>query len=235
MKSIKNWDNNTWLSSKNYINSFNLFLIKNLKLNKYSKILDIGCGRGKIVGTLYSQLKLKSKPIGIDIENHKDKDQRIIFNKSDAIKFLSKRIFFDLIIIKQTIHLLKINQIKKLIKLCKNSLNKDGKIIILTLDSYNNQIPTFKLMQYKLQKSLIRDKKIINFIKKNNKNLKTKKFVYDVNIFKSKYLEMVKERYISILINMSSKQILDGINELNNNFNKKIKFKDKLQCIILKK
>ena len=27
---IKNWDNKTWLSSKNYIKSFNKFLIKQL-------------------------------------------------------------------------------------------------------------------------------------------------------------------------------------------------------------
>ena len=42
---IKNWDNKTWLSSKDYIESFNNFLIKNLRINSNSKILDIGCGR----------------------------------------------------------------------------------------------------------------------------------------------------------------------------------------------
>ena len=78
MKSIKNWDNKTWLSSKDYINSFNNFLINNAKLKSKSKILDIGCGRGKILGDLYTKLKLKYKPIGIDTENHKDKDKQII-------------------------------------------------------------------------------------------------------------------------------------------------------------
>ena len=58
---IKNWDNRTWLSSKNYIEQFNEFLLKNIKLNSNSKILDIGCGRGKILGNLNSKLKLKKK------------------------------------------------------------------------------------------------------------------------------------------------------------------------------
>ena len=52
---IKNWDNKTWLSSKDYINQFNKFLLKNIKLNSNSIILDIGCGRGKILGSLNSK------------------------------------------------------------------------------------------------------------------------------------------------------------------------------------
>ena len=76
--SLKNWDNKTWLSSSSYIKSFNNFLLKQVKLNKNSQILDIGCGRGKILGSLSSKLSLKRKSIGIDIENHKDRDKRII-------------------------------------------------------------------------------------------------------------------------------------------------------------
>ena len=40
-KNIKNWDNKTWLSSKRYIQSFNNFLIKNIKINSNSKILNL--------------------------------------------------------------------------------------------------------------------------------------------------------------------------------------------------
>ena len=57
---IKNWDNKTWLAAQNYINKFNKFLLKNIKLNSKSLILDIGCGRGKILGSLSSKLKLKT-------------------------------------------------------------------------------------------------------------------------------------------------------------------------------
>ena len=51
MKSIKNWDNKTWLSSKDYINSFNKFLIKHSNLNSNSKILDIGLVEEKFQAT----------------------------------------------------------------------------------------------------------------------------------------------------------------------------------------
>ena len=81
---IKNWDNKTWLSSEDYINSFNKFLIKQVKLNSKSRILDIGCGRGKILGNLSSKLKLKFKPLGIDIIDHKDKDKSCLLYTSPS-------------------------------------------------------------------------------------------------------------------------------------------------------
>ena len=79
---IKNWDNKTWLSSNDYIKSFNKFLFKNIKLNANSEILDIGCGRGKILGAIKSDLKLKNKPTGIDIINHNNKYKRQTYQQS---------------------------------------------------------------------------------------------------------------------------------------------------------
>ena len=236
MASLKNWDNKTWLSSKKYIYSFNNFITKQQKLNKHSRILDIGCGRGKIIGDLSKKLKLVNKPIGLDIVNHKDKCKKINFKKTDALTFVSNtKINFDLILIKQTIHLLKINQIIKLLSICKKNLNSSGQILILSLDHKKNQIPTFYLMNEKLKDSLERDKKIFDLITKKYSNIIIKKFIFNVNVFKKKYLQMIKDRYISILINFSNKKIENGIFEINLKYNKKIKFKDKLICFILKK
>tara|TARA_B100001175_G_C19496034_1_gene635358 strand:+ start:1339 stop:2049 length:711 start_codon:yes stop_codon:yes gene_type:complete len=234
--SLKNWDNKTWLSSRKYIQSFNSFILKQQILNKNSKILDIGCGRGKIIENLYSKLKLINKPIGLDIEDHKDKSKKIIFKKTDAITFIYKtEINFDLILIKQTIHLLQIKQIIKLLSACKNKLNPGGKIIILSLDQDNNDIPTFLTMEKKLIISLKRDKKIFNLILKTFKNTIVKSFVYKVKILKKEYIKMIKKRYISILLNFNDKLIEDGINEINLKYKKKLKFKDRLICLILNK
>ena len=236
MKSLKNWDNETWLSSKKYIYSFNNFILKQKKLNKYSKILDIGCGRGKIIGDLFKRLKLINKPIGLDIENHQDKSKKIIFKKIDGLSFISKtKKTFDLILIKQTIHLLKNNQIKKLISICKSKLNPNGKILILSLDPENNEIPSFSLMNSKLQKSFKRDKKILELISKIYPKIITKYFVFDVNILRNKYTQMIKNRFISTLLNLTNKQIADGIKEINTTFKKEVKFKDRLICLIISK
>ena len=231
---IKNWDNKTWLSSQNYINSFNNFLIKNTKINSKFKILDIGCGRGKILGSLSSRLSLKYKPLGIDIINHKDRDKRINFKRANILDLsLRKSQKFDLILIKQTIHLIKLSKVKKLLKSLEKILNTKGKILIFTLDTINNEIPTFKLMKFKLSRSLMRDKKILKIITNLYPQRIKKKFIFNVRISKKKYLDMIKNRYISTLIPLSKKQINQGIQEIDYCYKNKLKFKDKLNCIIL--
>ena len=236
MLSIKNWDNKTWISSNKYIKSFNNFLLKQKKLNRNSKILDIGCGRGKITGALSTKLKLKNKPIGLDIENHKDKDKRIIFKKISAIKYLKKnKKKFDLILIKQTIHFFDLKNIKKILTYANFSLEKRGVILILTLDTKNNEIPTFTLMKEKLNQSFKKDIAIWKYILQLNFKKNITKFNFKVSVKKKIYLKMIKQRYISTLLKFSSVQILNGINEINLKYKENILFNDKLNCLILKK
>ena len=71
MKKLRNWDNKTWLSSKKYISAFNFFLKEKVKLNKNTKVLDIGCGRANIISFLQKKYKFKNKAIGIDIVRNK--------------------------------------------------------------------------------------------------------------------------------------------------------------------
>ena len=233
---LKNWDNKTWLSSVKYINSFNQFILKQVNLDKHSRILDIGCGRGKILGNLSNKLKLSKKPLGLDIENHKDKSKKIIFKKIDALSFVSKtKLTFDLILIKQTIHLLKKKQAKKLLSICKNKLNPNGKVIILSLDPKKNEIPTFPLMKEKLRISLNKDEKLFDLIFKNKSKLNIKKFTYEVKILKNKYLQMIRNRYMSTLLNFTDEELKNGIIEIKNDYGNLLKFKDRLICFILKK
>ena len=236
MLSIKNWDNNTWISSMKYIKSFNNFLVKQKKLTKHSKILDIGCGRGKIIGSLSSKLKLVHKPIGLDIEKHKDFDKRISFKKINAIKYLTNnKKKFDLILIKQTIHFFNLREIMKILRFSHDSLKPEGVILILSLDTKNNEIPSFFFMKQKLNHSFKRDNLIWKKLLQLNINKNITKFNFKVRVKKNIYLKMIKQRYISTLLKFSSLQISNGINEINLKYKKNILFNDKLKCIIFTK
>ena len=236
MKGLRNWDNKTWLSSKKYISSFNNFLNSKIRFNKNTFVLDMGCGRANIISSLQKKYRFKNKPIGIDIIRNKNIKKNIIFIKINGHSFLKKtNKKFDLILIKQTIHLLKKKQVIKLLSICKNKLNLNGKIIILSLDPKKNEIPTFQLMNKKLKISLQKDEKLFNLILKDQNRIIIKKFVFDVQILKTKYLQMIKNRYISTLLNFTDKQLKNGLNEIKNNYGKVLKFKDRLICFIITK
>ena len=186
MIQIKNWDNKTWLSSASYLNAFNSFLLKKKKLNKNSKILDIGCGRGKIIGSLSRKFKLSNKPIGIDPIVHKDVDKSIDFRNQDIFKFFKvNNQKFDLILIKQTLHFFNKSKRQELLKTCKNNLKKNGVLLILSLNTSKNEIPCFQLMKQRLNRGLARDSIMLNSVNKILKNTKIDKFKYEVSTTKT--------------------------------------------------
>ena len=234
MKKLKNWDNKTWLSSKSYIFHFNKFLKTKINLNKNSKILDIGCGRANIISALQKKYKFKNKPIGIDVVANKGIKKNIEFEKIDALKYLKYQEKFDLILIKQTIHFFSKIKIRKLLELAKKRLNKHGKIIILTLDPNKNEIPCFILMKKYLLKSLKKDKMLLKEIKKVLKNYSKSNFILKISIKKSKYVQMLKNNYISCLLNIPKHKLLLGIKEIKEGYGQTIIFNDKLICLTYK-
>ena len=235
MKRLRNWDNETWLSSKKYIFAFNLFLSSKIKLNKKTKILDIGCGRANIISYLQKKYKFNSKPVGIDIVKNKDIKKNIQFRKADAIFYLKKKENYDLILIKQSIHFFSKTQINFLLNLIKERLNPRGKLLIFFLNTKSNKIPCFKLMKEKLRESFKKDKILLKIVKKNLKKTSENKFSFKVKITKLKYISMINSRYISCLLNMSDKELKKGIGEIQSKYKNQIEFTDTLKCISFRK
>ena len=236
MKNLKNWDKKTWLSSPKYISSITEFLEKNIKFNKEIKILDIGCGRGKIISTLSKKYQMINLPLGIDIVDHKDVAIKIRFTKANALRYLSKtKEKFNLILFKQSIHFFSFEEIKKILKYSKKNLYPEGKIIILALHSKKNNWPSFKVFKKKLTQSLKKDKKILDLIKFNFKKYKINYFIFKVKITRAEYLQMIKNKFTSCLLNLSIKELKVGMKEIKKKYKKKLEFYDKLICISYKK
>ena len=236
MKNLKNWDKKNWLSSNAYISSLRHFLKKQINFNKKTKILDIGCGRGKIISNLSKKYHMSNLPLGIDIVKHKDTAKGIRFIKTNALKYLKKtKEKFDVILFKQSIHFFNYLEIKKILTFSKNNLTPKGKILILALHPKKNNWPVFKIFKLKLINSLKKDKLILNLIKSRFKNHKINYFNFEVKIRRDLYLKMIKSRFNSCLLSISSKEIKNGIEEIKKKYKKKLIFSDKLICISYKK
>ena len=102
-------------------------------------------------------------------------------------------------------------------------VNKDVKKNIV----FKN-IGALKYLKKQEKYDLILIKQTIHFFSKSNLNLL-------VNISKQKYIRMIRERYISCLLNMSSKEINLGISEIKLKYKNQIKFTDTLKCISYRK
>ena len=235
MKKLKNWDNKTWLSSKSYISQFHKFIKRKINFNKNLKILDIGCGRANIISYLQRKYKFRNKAIGIDIIKNNDVKKNILFKKTDAIKYLRNSEKFDLIIIKQTIHFFSKSRLKILLNLLLEKLNYDGTLMIFSLKTKKNNIPCFKKMKKKLNLSLQKDERLLSLIKNKLKKSREMNFNYKVKITRLEYIKMIKKRYMSCLLNLSKKDLDNGVGEIKLNYNNQIKFTDTLKCITYQK
>ncbi len=89
-------------------------------------------------------------------------------------------------------------------------------------------------MKIKLNRSLKKDKVLIKLIKKNLKKFSCSTFKKKVIVKKSDYIKMLKNRFISCLINISKKEIIKGTKEIENNYRNFIRFEDILECIMYK-
>ena len=106
--------------------------------------------------------------------------------------------------------------------------------MIFSLKTKKNEIPCFKKMKSNLINSLKKDEILINQFKKNLKIVKKSEFKFKVEIERKKYIKMLKNRYISCLLNLSNKEIEKGIIEIKSIYKKNIKFNDVLNCFIYK-
>ena len=137
MKKLKNWDHNTWLSSRKYILSFHKFLKKDINFNKKIKILDIGCGGGLLsepmtkLGGIVTGIDASNKNIQIANIHAKKKDLKITYQCASPENFKSNK-KFDIILNMEIVE--HVNDVNFFIKKSSEHLKKNGIMFVATLN-----------------------------------------------------------------------------------------------------
>jgi hypothetical protein len=93
----------------------------------------------------------------------------------------------------------------------------------------------FKVFESKLIKSQKKDKINFKLIKSIFKKYKINYFIYKVKIDRNLYVQMIKNRFNSCLLNISLKELKNGVKEIKKNHKKKQIFYNKLISISYKK
>ena len=134
----------------NYWDKMASKLIKKFKLTSSSKILDIGCGKGFLLESLYRKLQA-SEIYGCDISRYAIKNshptikKKLFFhNAKNKLKFKSKK--FDLVISLNCLHNLEYYDLKQSIK----EINRVAKNSYIVVESYRNDIELFNLQCWAL-------------------------------------------------------------------------------------
>ena len=125
-------------------------LIKNYQLDNYSKILDIGCGKGFLLFEIKKILP-KIDIEGIDIskyglKNSKKEIKKFLFKKDIKKKLKYRNKEFDLVLSINTLHNLEINHLKKAI----TEIQRVGKKKYICTESYRNNQELFNLQCWAL-------------------------------------------------------------------------------------
>lgn len=224
-----NWDRSSWLSSKEYFAKLSNQLIKSLDLHEEIKILDVGCGRGYLLRSLANKANLINIPFGVEPVKHEGPiPHHIKIINSSINSFLdNNNIKFDVVILKQVLHLLNRNEREYFYCKVKKHLNDNAKIVFIHMND-QTEIPQFPIMKNRLKKSLNSHQYLLDELIKNFKLLKIDNFNYDVNISSKEYLEMIRNKYISVILDLNEEEIEKGIEFIKKHYPNQLSFKDTL-------
>jgi len=224
-----NWDRSSWLSSKEYFEELSSQLIEFLDIREEKKILDVGCGRGHLLESLANKVNFIHKPIGVEPVKHENTiSQRIeIINSSINFFFQNNNSKFDLVILKQVLHLLNSNEREYFYQEIKKYLNNNGQIVFIYMNE-QTEIPQFPLMKNKLKLSIDSHHLLLEELNKNFKLLNIQNFTYSVKISLDEYLTMITNRYMTVLLDFSEEEIKEGIAFIKQNYSNHLSFNDTL-------
>ena len=224
-----NWDNSSWLSSKEYFTKLSNQLIKSLDIHEEIKILDVGCGRGYLLESLANKVNLINIPFGVEPVKHESSIPHYIKIINSSINsFLDvNNTKFDVVILKQVLHLLNKNEREYFYYEIKKHLHDNAKIVFIHMND-QTEIPQFPIMKNKLKESLNSHQYLSEELIRNFRLYKIENFNYNVNISSKEYLEMIRNRYISVILDLNEEEIEQGIEFIKKNYPNQLSFKDTL-------
>ena len=208
-----------WFYSEGYVSQLTNEIISLLDLSADDKLVDLGGGTGIYSKYILAKIDLNKKIICSDISRkmieQADKDIYAEFQSVSALKFSKKPIKYDKLLIKEMIH--HIEKKEELIGNIYTQLNEKGICLILLLPP-KIEYPLFEKAMELYEKNQPNYKNISMILKNKGFNVEEKEISIPLTIPKTKYINMIENRYMSLLSKFSEKEIQAGIIEIKKKY-----------------
>ncbi len=211
--------------SEAYIDYFTNKIIEDLEVKKCETVVEVGSGTG-----IFAEEILKKVPsiTMICVDNsalmlNRNKNEQIEKICQDAVEFSKRHIVYNKVYMKEFIHHLSKEGRLHLFRGLYRQLRNNGCLLIL-LEPRRLNYPLFDeaLRQFEIKQpsrlELITELEASGFVTSFSI------ISHQINVKKTKYIEMVRNRYISVLENFSDDEIENGTACINETQNDDIEF-----------
>lgn len=212
-----NWDRTSWVSRPDYIAFWADIIIEALHLHQTSRVLDIGCGRGNITAAIAARLSAITPVEGIDISDtirEASAGPGLSFTRCDASCYLSARPdnSYDGIVLKQVIHCLSARARHQLLDDMYRVLKPGGRAAILIMPPVST-LPLFPQASRVFAQEQL-DYRDLAREAGAQFHIRQSVHCYHVTIPCEQYFALLRERFMSVLRQLSDTEIEQGIHWL---------------------
>jgi ubiquinone/menaquinone biosynthesis C-methylase UbiE len=227
-----------WFYSEDFVQFITNKIIEHLSLKNTDFLIDLGCGTGIYAKEINNQMELHNPIICVDSSNKmlEQIPNNIKYKciEMDAVEFSALSGTYNKIIIKELIH--HINELDLLLGNLFQRLT-DGGILLLILLPPTIDYPLFSTALRKYEEFQPNYNNLASLLAKIGFHVAVNFVEYPLEIPKSKYFQMVQNRYMSLLSTFDDEQLALGLNEMEQKYAQQsiLKFSDRFVFITASK
>ncbi|OQP55846.1 hypothetical protein A4H97_19820 [Niastella yeongjuensis] len=202
--------------SDDYINYFTNKIVEDLPIKNYETIVEVGSGTG-----IFAKEVLNKVPSiqMICVDNSymmltRNKDKRIKQVCRDAVEFSKESHVYDRVYMKEFIHHIQKEDRLQLFKGLHQQLTSNGSILIL-LEPRRLNYPLFEEALSRFERKQPSRVEIISYLQLAGFTTSFNIISYPIILSKTKYIEMVRNRYMSVLETFTDEELENGIESIH--------------------
>jgi SAM-dependent methyltransferase len=201
--------------SDDYVNYFTDKIVEDLAIKNRETIVEVGSGTGIFAKEILNKVP-SIQMVCVDnsyVMLNRNKDARIQQICQEAVAFSQEQISYNKVYMKEFIHHIPRENRIRLFKGLFNQLKNNGSLLILVEPGLLNY-PLFDEALWRFESQQPSHLQLINELNLAGFSTSFSVRSYPINLPKSKYIDMVRNRYMSVLEHFTDAELEKGIKSI---------------------